>query len=74
MNSLCEQKTRECQINTLYAAVYDMMNAVNTDLLPAVLLQTVEQLIDVREPERQQLKVFLVTLKKKIVLIHFLIL
>lgn len=46
MNSLCEQKPRECQGN-MPAAVYDMINTVNTDLLPAVLLQTVEQLIDV---------------------------
>lgn len=42
---------------------------VNTDLLPAVLFQTVEQLVHVGEPERQQLKVVFVTLKYK--LSHF---
>lgn len=41
------------------------VKTVNSDLLPAVLLQTVEQLIRVGEPEWQQLKVFVVTLKRK---------
>lgn len=34
------------------------------DLLPTVLLQAVEQLVRVGEPEGQQLKVFVVTLKR----------
>lgn len=41
--------------------------AEGTDLVAAVLLQAVEELVGVGEPERQQLKVFQVTLKWKCV-------
>lgn len=55
------------------STVYDIIDLqkcnsatwVNPHLFPAVLLQTVDQLVRVGEPERQQHKVFVVSLKQE---------
>lgn len=41
------------------------VNEVNPHLFPAVLLHTVEHLVRVGQPERQQLKVFVVSLQQE---------
>lgn len=72
MYSFGEQTAKQTNIKTCYWTQNtktiiepQRVNSAPLYLLSAVLLQTVEQLVHVREPEGQQLKVFLVTLKQK---------
>lgn len=67
MNSLYEEKKKKKITSDGRRQVWDDQDGEReTHLLAAVLLQTVEQLVRVGEPEGQQLQIFLITLKSEV--------